>query len=87
MVSTLEGALAALAASQNKEVNFNGQMYEKQSIKEYQSQLVYWQSRVIQEQRDMNALRGDCVTPGNFRARFVPATSQQPYAPYYNGPY
>lgn len=64
MVSLLESALQALGATTQGSVSFNGQSYSQSSIGEYQSQLVFWQSRVIAEQRKAAALRGENVGAG-----------------------
>jgi hypothetical protein len=73
MVTTLETALASLAASNSVSVSFNGQSFTRANITDYQRQLVYWQSRVIKEQNDLAALRGT-ASSGRVETRFV-----QPY--------
>lgn len=57
-VATLQTALASLASSTDASVSFNGQSFSRSGIDTYKNQLVYWESRVISEQRALDALRG-----------------------------
>lgn len=58
-VALLETAITALAPSGGfSSVSFNGQSYSIGSLDGLRSQLLYWQARVIAEQRRLNALRG-----------------------------
>ena len=58
MVALLLGGLQALAAATEKTVSFNGQSFSRDNVSEYRKELVYWQSRVISEQKKIDALRG-----------------------------
>lgn len=59
MVTLLKKVIAQFAATTKLTVNFNGQQFTRASVAEYQKQLVYWESRVIADQRRVNALRGN----------------------------
>lgn len=66
MVATLEKALLLLGATTDSSVSFNGQSFTQASIGTYRADIVYWQSRVIKERRDLMALRGS--VPSGFIA-------------------
>lgn len=77
MAALYEGVIAEFAATTRLTVNFNGQSFTRASIKDYQEQLVYWQSRVIAEARAIDRLRGG---PDPFRldAQFGPPFNDCP---------
>ena len=58
-VALLQIAIAALNATTNSSVSFNGQAYSKANLSDYQRQLVYWEARVIFERDKINAQRGN----------------------------
>jgi hypothetical protein len=58
-VTLLKAALASLAGSTRQSVSFNGQSFTRSNLADYQKQLVYWESRVIKENRDAAHLRGE----------------------------
>lgn len=76
-VALLQGALAEFAKTTRLTVNFNGQSFTRASIKDYQQQLVYWQSVVVAEARKLDSLRGG---PDAFRldSRFGPVFNDCP---------
>lgn len=80
MVTLLTAVMQGFATTDRKSVNFAGQQFERASIKEYQEQLIYWQSRVVAEQTARNRLRGG-KDPGRITTQFV-----QPFCtgPYFN---
>ena len=82
-VARLETALAALTATTNSSVSFNGQSYSKADINTYNSLLTYWKAQVIAEQDKVNVLRGK----GNqhlVSIRFTPQPATQwPWGPPY----
>lgn len=84
MVTLLETVLAEFAATTKKNVSFNGQSFERASIKDYQGQLVYWQAQVIQERNALNRLRGG-PDPYRIGTRFAPVFDSGPYWPYRQG--
>ncbi len=59
MVTLLESVLQTFAATDKKMVNFNGQQFERQSVKEYQEQYTFWKAQLIAEQRALAAQRGE----------------------------
>ncbi len=74
-VTLLEGVIAAFSASPDKTVSFNGQSFERDSLKDYQAQLVTYQAQVIREQVQWQALLG--INRGNRVAQvFVSPTTQ-----------
>jgi hypothetical protein len=70
-VTLLQGVLAAFNATDKYKVDFNGQMFERARITDYQKQLVYYQAAVIREQQALKAQRGE-HTGGRVDAFFVP---------------
>jgi len=87
MVTLLTTAIKALAATQNKQVNINGQEFQRQDLKQYQEQLVFWQAQVISEKRSEDAARG-AQLDGMYPARFKESdSSNYPYGVRIYGPY
>ncbi len=80
MVALLEGAIAVLATTTQTSVSFNGQSFSQSNIREYQEQLVYWQSRVIAEQRKLARARGG-RDPFHIGNDFVSSECGVPFAP------
>lgn len=58
MVTKLRAAASARATSSRGSISFNGQSVSWNSPQELNESLVYWESRVIKEQRDLAALHG-----------------------------
>ena len=75
-VARLETALAALTATTNSSVSFNGQSYSKADINTYNSLLTYWKAQVIAEQNRINTLRGKGNQP-LVSIRFTPQLGSQ----------
>jgi len=57
-VKLLQTVIAAFNTSSHNIVNFNGQSFTRGSVSEYQKQLVYYEARVIRENRAVEAARG-----------------------------
>jgi hypothetical protein len=57
-VTLLQAVIASFNTSSHNIVNFNGQSFTRGSVSEYQKQLVYYEARVIRENRDTMAERG-----------------------------
>ena len=70
-VTLLQGVLASFNATDKMKVDFNGQMFERAHIVDYQKQLVYYQAAVIREQQPLKAQRGE-HTGGRIDPFFVP---------------
>lgn len=77
-VTLLRGGIAALNASANATVSFNGQSFTRASRQEYQTQLTYWEARVIRERELADAERG-IVRNNVIAPAFVSDTSQGPF--------
>lgn len=86
MVAQLSATLATLNASTFDSTNINSQLATRKKLKEVQEQLVYWQSRVIKEQNDIDVLRG-AKQSGNFPFRPAPAAYLPPFGNQFYGPY
>ncbi len=72
MVTLLQQVLAEFAATSKVSVSFNSQSFTRANIKDYTSQLVYYQAQVLREQAALNARRG--INPS------------RTYAPYFGSP-
>ncbi len=83
MVTALQSALSAFAATSQQSVSFNGQSFSRANITDYQRQLVYFQAAVIKEQNLLRALGGDCAAQLNrIGVEFQPASDISPMAPW-----
>lgn len=57
-VTLLETVIASFGGNAFTSVSFNGQSFSRDNLTTYRSDLIFWQARVIAEQRRLNALRG-----------------------------
>lgn len=69
-VTLLKTVIAKFNATTHVMVQFNGQSFQRASIKDYRDQLVYWESRVRNEREQAKASRGLTVTQR--RIPFIP---------------
>lgn len=69
-VTLLRTVIAKFNATTHVMVQFNGQSFQRASIKDYQSQLVYWESRLRNEREQAKVSRGLPATQR--RIPFIP---------------
>lgn len=77
MVTLLTAVMKLFAATDKKMVNFNGQQFERQEMKQYQEQFVFWKAQLLSEQAAFAAQRGE-GTGGRIVAKFVPVSDVTP---------
>ena len=77
MVTALQTVLATFAATDKKEVDFNGQKFVRQEMKQYQDQFVFWKAQLISEKAAQAAQRGE-GTGGRIVAQFIPSSDITP---------
>ncbi len=77
MVTLLTAVMKLFAATDKKMVNFNGQQFERQDMKQYQEQFVFWKAQLLSEQAALAAQRGE-GTGGRIVAKFLPSSDTTP---------
>ena len=77
MVTALQTVLATFASTDKKEVDFNGQKFVRQDMKQYQEQFVFWKAQLLSEQSALAAQRGE-GTGGRIAAKFLPSSDVSP---------
>lgn len=72
MVTALQTVLATFAATDKKEVDFNGQKFVRQDMKQYQEQYTYWKAIVASEKVALARSLGG-ADPSRVSTVFAPA--------------